>query len=151
MPDGETALFAGCAADPHSRSWSGLQRRLQRKQEAGARFVQTQMVMDPAALERFQVELAGPMNLPVLAGVFLLKSAKNARFINRVVPGACIPETLIERLESADNPALEGVAIAAEQVKRYLGIVQGVHLMAIKAEERIPLVLDQAGVSSLPG
>ncbi len=54
-------------------------------------------------------------------------------------------------MESADNPALEGVAIAAEQVKRYLGIVQGVHLMAIKAEERIPLVLDQAGVSSLPG
>jgi len=151
LPDGPTTLFAGCAADPHSRSWSGLQRRLQRKQEAGARFVQTQMVMDPAALERFQVELAGPMNLPVLAGVFLLKSAKNARFINRVVPGACIPETLIERLESADNPALEGVAIAAEQVKRYLGIVQGVHMMAIKAEERIPLVLDQAGVSSLPG
>ena len=151
LPDGPTTLFAGCAADPHSRSWSGLQRRLQRKQEAGARFVQTQMVMDPAALERFQVELAGPMNLPVLAGVFLLKSAKNARFINRVVPGACIPETLIERLESADNPALEGMAIAAEQVKRYLGIVQGVHLMAIKAEERIPLVLDQAGVSSLPG
>ena len=151
LPDGPTTLFAGCAADPHSRSWSGLQRRLQRKQEAGARYVQTQMVMDPAALERFQVELAGPMNLPVLAGVFLLKSAKNARFINRVVPGACIPETLIERLESADNPALEGVAIAAEQVKRYLGIVQGVHLMAIKAEERIPLVLDQAGVSSLPG
>ena len=120
-----------------------------RKQEAGARFVQTQMVMDPAALERFQVELADPLNLPVLAGVFLLKSAKNARFINRVVPGACIPEDLIERLESADNPAMEGVAIAAEQVKRYLGIVQGVHLMAIKAEERIPLVLDQAGVAQL--
>ena len=107
------------------------------------------MVMDPAALERFQVELAGPLNLPVLAGVFLLKSAKNARFINRVVPGACIPEDLIVRLESADNPAMEGVAIAAEQVKRYLGIVQGVHLMAIKAEERIPLVLDQAGVGQL--
>jgi methylenetetrahydrofolate reductase (NADPH) len=149
LPDGATQLFAGCAADPQSRSWSGLQRRLHRKHEAGARFVQTQMVMDPAALERFQVELAGPLNLPVLAGVFLLKSAKNARFINRVVPGACIPEDLILRLESADNPALEGVAIAAEQVKRYLGIVQGVHLMAIKAEERIPLVLDQAGVGQL--
>ena len=149
LPDGATQLFAGCAADPQSRSWSGLQRRLHRKQEAGARFVQTQMVMDPAALERFQVELADPLNLPVLAGVFLLKSAKNARFINRVVPGACIPEDLIERLESADNPAMEGVAIAAEQVKRYLGIVQGVHLMAIKAEERIPLVLDQAGVGQL--
>ena len=149
LPDGATALFAGCAADPHSRSWSGLQRRLQRKAAAGARFVQTQMVMDPEVLERFQQELAGPLQLPVLAGVFLLKSAKNARFINRVVPGACIPDHLIERLEDASDPAMEGVAIAAEQVRQYLGIVQGVHLMAIKAEERIPLILDQAEISSL--
>lgn len=149
LPDGATALFAGCAADPHSRSWSGLQRRLQRKAAAGARFVQTQMVMDPQVLERFQQELAGPLQLPVLAGVFLLKSAKNARFINRVVPGACIPDHLIERLEDASDPAMEGVAIAADQVQQYLGIVQGVHLMAIKAEERIPLILDQAEISSL--
>ena len=149
LPDGATALFAGCAADPHSRSWSGLQRRLQRKAAAGARFVQTQMVMDPQVLERFQQELAGPLQLPVLAGVFLLKSAKNARFINRVVPGACIPDHLIERLEDASDPAMEGVAIAAEQVRQYMGIVQGVHLMAIKAEERIPLILDQAEISSL--
>ncbi len=149
LHDGATALFAGCAADPHSRSWSGLQRRLQRKAGAGARFVQTQMVMDPQVLDRFQRELAGPLQLPVLAGVFLLKSAKNALFINRVVPGACIPDHLIERLENASNPAREGVAIAAEQVQRYLGIVQGVHLMAIKAEERIPLILDQANISSL--
>ena len=153
LADGATQLFAGCAADPQSRSWSGLQRRLQRTHDAGARFVQTQMVMDAAALERFQRELAGPLQLPVLAGVFLLKSAKNARFINRVVPGACIPDDLIARLEAAADPAMEGVAIAAEQVKRYLGIVQGVHLMAIKAEQRIPLILDQAGISisSLPG
>jgi methylenetetrahydrofolate reductase (NADPH) len=33
-------------------------------------------------------------------------------------------------------------------VRQYLGIVQGVHLMAIKAEERIPLILDQANISS---
>ncbi len=148
--DGATDFFHGCAADPHSRSWSGLQRRLTRKREAGARFVQTQMVMDPAALERFQRDLAGPMELPVLAGVFLLKSAKNALFINRMVPGACIPDALIERLDRSDNPAEEGIAIAAEQVRRYLGIVQGVHLMAIKAEDRIPRILDGAGLSSLP-
>lgn len=150
LPDGASELFAGCAADPQSPSWSGLQRRLQRKQAAGARFVQTQMVMDAFALERFQRELAAPLMLPVLAGVFLLKSAKNARFINRVVPGACIPDALIRRLEESADPAMEGVAIAAEQVKQYLGIVQGVHLMAIKAEQRIPLILDQAGISSLP-
>jgi methylenetetrahydrofolate reductase (NADPH) len=54
--------------------------------------MQTQMVMDADALKRFVGELAAPLELPVLAGVFLLKSARNAEFINRVVPGANIPQ-----------------------------------------------------------
>lgn len=149
LPDGATALFAGAAADPQSPSWSGLRARLRRKQEAGARFVQTQMVCDAAALRRFVEELAAPLNLPVLAGVFLLKSARNAAFINRVVPGAQIPQALIDRLAQARDPAAEGVAIAAEQVACYAGIAQGVHLMAVKAEERIPRVLALAGLGPL--
>jgi methylenetetrahydrofolate reductase (NADPH) len=150
LPDGGTDLFLGTAADPQSRSWSGQVSRLRRKQAAGARFVQTQMVMDTEALRRFVEELAAPLGLPVLAGVFLLKSAKNARFINRVVPGACIPDGLIERLEGAADPAAEGIAIAAEQVAAYRSIAQGVHLMAIKAEERIPAILRQAGIEASP-
>ena len=147
LADGPTDIFAGAAADPQCASWSGLVRRTERKKAAGARFIQTQMVMDAAVLERFCHEIAEPMELPVLAGVFLLKSARNAAFINRMVPGACIPDTLISRLEAAADPAAEGIQIAAEQVQRYLGVAQGVHLMAIKAEERIPAILNQAGVS----
>jgi methylenetetrahydrofolate reductase (NADPH) len=149
LPDGGTSLFAGAAADPQSASWSGLVSRLRRKQEAGARFVQTQMVMDAAALRRFVEEVCAPLNLPVLAGVFLLKSARNAQFINRVVPGASIPEAVIERLAAAADPAAEGVAIAAEQVAAFRGIAQGVHLMAVKAEERIPEILRLAGVPAV--
>jgi methylenetetrahydrofolate reductase (NADPH) len=146
LPDGPTELFAGAAADPQSPSWSGLKARLRRKHQAGARFVQTQMVTDARALCRFVDEIAAPLNLPVIAGVFLLKSARNAQFINRVVPGANIPQGLIDRLAEAKDPAAEGVAIAAEQVIQYRQIAQGVHLMAIKAEERIPEILRQAGV-----
>jgi methylenetetrahydrofolate reductase (NADPH) len=146
LPDGPTDLFAGAAADPQSASWSGLKSRLLRKKQAGARFVQTQMVMDAEALKRFVGDLAAPLDLPVLAGVFLLKSARNAAFINRVVPGAQIPQAVIDRLAAASDPAAEGVAIAAEQVGAYLQIAQGVHLMAIKAEERIPAILQQAGL-----
>ena len=149
LPDGPTLLFAGAAADPQSPSRSGLVARVRRKQAAGARFLQTQMVMDEAALRRFVEEVTAPLDLPVLAGVFLLKSARNARFINRVVPGACIPEALITRLEGAADASAEGVAIAAEQVAAYRDIAQGVHLMAIKAEERIPTILSQAGVTPL--
>jgi len=148
LPDGPTDLFAGAAADPQSPSWSGLSSRIRRKQQAGARFVQTQMVMDEDCLKRFVDEITAPLGLPVLAGVFLLKSAKNAAFINRVVPGACIPQAIIDRLAAAINPADEGITIAAEQVRRYAQSCQGVHLMAVKAEERIPLILERAGFSS---
>ena len=149
LPDGPTDLFAGAAADPQSASWSGLKSRLLRKKQAGARFIQTQMVMDAEALKRFVGDLAAPLDLPVLAGVFLLKSARNAAFINRVVPGANIPQAVIDRLAAAPDPAAEGIAIAAEQVGAYLQIAQGVHLMAIKAEERIPAILQQAGLKPL--
>ena len=148
LADGPTALFAGAAADPQSPSWSGLKSRIARKHAAGARFLQTQMVMDGESLKRFVGEITGPLGLPVLAGVFLLKSAKNAAFINRVVPGANIPQSIIDRLAAASNPADEGISIAAEQVAAYAGIAQGVHLMAVKAEERIPLILERAGLSS---
>ena len=148
LADGATALFPGAAADPQSPSWSGLKSRIARKHAAGARFLQTQMVMDVECLKRFVGEITGPLGLPVLAGVFLLKSAKNAGFINRVVPGANIPQAVIDRLAAATNPADEGISIAAEQVATYAGIAQGVHLMAVKAEERIPLILERAGISS---
>ena len=150
LPDGPTALFPGAAADPQSASWSGLRARVRRKHAAGARFLQTQMVMDSEALRRFCGEISEPLGLPVLAGVFLLKSARNAVFINRVVPGASIPQPIIDRLAASSDPAAEGVAIAAEQVRAYRGIAQGVHLMAVKAEERIPLILAEAGVSATP-
>ena len=147
LPDGPTNLFAGAAADPNCKGFDGLRRRIELKKMAGANFLQTQMVMDPKVLERFCKEITEPMKIPVLAGVFLLKSAKNAQFINRVVPGACIPESIISRLEKSPDPIDEGILIAAEQVKSFLGIAQGVHLMAVKAEQQIPLILDKANVS----
>ena len=147
LPDGPTNLFAGAAADPNCKGFDGLRRRIELKKKAGANFLQTQMVMDPKVLERFCKEITEPMKIPVLAGVFLLKSAKNAQFINRVVPGACIPESIISRLEKSPDPIDEGILIAAEQVKSFLGIAQGVHLMAVKAEQQIPLILDKANVS----
>lgn len=146
LPDGGINLFCGAAADPHSGSWAALAKRVQRKREAGAQFMQTQMVMHADALRRFVEEITGPLGLPVLAGVFLLKSARNAMFINRVVPGAAIPQELIDRLAAAADPAAEGIAIAAEQVRLYATLCQGVHVMAVKAEERIPEVLRRAGI-----
>lgn len=147
LPDRPTQLFAGAAIDPQCRSWSGLQRRFERKVEAGAQFFQSQLVADFERLEKFMDQIAVGCDRPILAGIFLLKSAKNARFINRNVPGVHIPDVVIERLAQASSPLQEGIRIAAEQVKAAQELCQGVHVMAIRREDLIPQILDEAGIS----
>jgi methylenetetrahydrofolate reductase (NADPH) len=149
LPDGAPDLFAGAAVDPQSGSWSGLQRRFDRKLAAGAQFFQSQLISDFDRLEKFMTQLAADCNKPILAGIFLLKSAKNAQFINRCVPGVQIPDHIIDRLAQAADPLQEGIAIAAEQVQLARQLCQGVHLMAVKREDLIPQILDQAGIQSL--
>jgi methylenetetrahydrofolate reductase (NADPH) len=149
LTDGVTQLFAGAAVDPQSASWSGLQRRFERKVAAGAQFFQSQLIVDFDRLEKFMNEIAAAYDKPILAGIFLLKSAKNAQFINRCVPGVNIPESIIERLAAATDPLQEGIAIAAEQVQLARQLCQGVHMMAVKREELIPQILDRAGIAPL--
>ncbi|AGY56990.1 methylenetetrahydrofolate reductase [Gloeobacter kilaueensis] len=146
----QTHLFAGAAIDPQSGSESGLRSRFRRKVEAGARFFQSQLITDFKRLGWFMDNIACEYERPVLAGVFLLKSAKNALYINRNLPGVTIPEAIIERLERAGAQAQqEGIVIAAEQVAAARQICDGVHLMAIRREEVIPEILDRAGVAAL--
>ena len=149
LPDEPLELFAGAAVDPQLKSWSGLQSRFEKKLAAGAQFFQSQMITDFDRLEKFMMGIASISDKPILAGIFLLKSAKNAQFINRCVPGVNIPDSIIQRLAEAENPLEEGIAIAAEQVKQAKDICQGVHLMAVKREELIPQILDRAGVKQL--
>ena len=149
LTDGATALFSGAAVDPQCGSWSGLKSRFERKVEAGAQFFQSQLICDFDRLDKFMTQIAGSCNKPVLAGIFLLKSAKNAQFINRNVPGIQISQEIIDRLEKSAHPLQEGVSIAAEQVKVARQLCQGVHLMAVKREDLIPQILDQAGIHPL--
>ncbi|NET38110.1 MAG: methylenetetrahydrofolate reductase [Cyanothece sp. SIO1E1] len=149
LSDGPTDLFAGAAVDPQLLSWSGLQRRFERKIEAGAQFFQSQLISDFDRLEKFMGHIAIGANKPILAGIFLLKSAKNAQFINRNVPGVQIPPAIIDRLAQATDPLREGLIIAAEQVRLAEKICQGVHMMAVRREDLIPQILDLAGIAPL--
>jgi methylenetetrahydrofolate reductase (NADPH) len=146
LPDGATDLFAGAAVDPQSKSQSGLQRRFEQKVAAGAQFFQSQLISDFDVLEQFMDQIANSYQKPILAGIFLLKSAKNAEFINRNVPGVEIPQQTIDRLAKSSEPLLEGMKIAAEQVRLASQLCQGVHLMAVKREDLIPQILDLAGI-----
>ncbi|MCS6960285.1 MAG: methylenetetrahydrofolate reductase [Pseudanabaenaceae cyanobacterium SKYG29] len=148
LPQGGTNFLAGAAVDPQSPSWSGLKTRFCRKLEAGAQFFQSQLVTDFDRLAKFMAEIASLGDKPVLAGIFLLKSAKNAQFINKYVPGVHIPDHIIKRLAQAADPLDMGITIAAEQIQQARTLCQGVHVMAVKAEHLIPEILRRAGVGA---
>jgi len=147
LSDKKTHLFAGAAADPSCRNQRSLENRIRKKKEAGAGFIQTQMVMERENLIEFCEKISTPFEIPVIAGVFLLKSYKNALFINKYVPGANIPENILNRLKNAKDPLQEGIQIAAEQAKDFINIADGVHLMAVKAEHLIPEILKKADLT----
>jgi methylenetetrahydrofolate reductase (NADPH) len=149
LPDSATDLFAGAAIDPQCGSWSGLQRRFEHKLAAGAQFFQSQLISDFERLEKFMTQIAAGCDKPILAGIFLLKSAKNAQFINRNVPGVQIPQEIIDRLERASEPLEEGIQIAAEQVQMARQLCQGVHIMSVRREDLIPKILDRAGIAAV--
>jgi len=147
LPDKKTTIFAGAAADPSCRNQISLANRIRKKKEAGAQFIQTQMVMEKENLIEFCEKIANPLEIPVIAGVFLLKSYKNALFINKYVPGANIPENILNRLQGAKNPLEEGIQIAAEQAQDYFKIANGIHLMAVKTEHLIPKILEKTDLN----
>ena len=124
-----------------------MEHRIRKKKEAGAQFLQTQMVMEKENLIEFCEKIAKPLEIPVIAGVFLLKSYKNALFINKYVPGANIPENILNRLKYAKDPLKEGIQIAAEQAHEFINIADGIHLMAVKAEHLIPEILEKANIN----
>ena len=147
LPDKRTEIFSGAAVDPSCRNQRSLKSRTIKKKGAGANFLQTQIVMDRKCLADFCNEISNPLEIPVIAGVFLLKSYKNALFINKFVPGANIPENILNRLKEAKNPLQEGILIASEQAKDFINIADGIHLMAVKSEYLIPEILEKAGLN----
>jgi len=147
LPDRKTLIYPGAAADPSCKNKRSLENRIRKKKKAGAQFVQTQMVMEKENLIDFCETIAEPLDIPVIAGVFLLKSYKNALFINKYVPGASIPENILNRLKDAKNPLEEGIEIAAEQAQDYFNIANGIHLMAVKAEHLIPEIIKKADLN----
>lgn len=119
--------------------------KMERKVKAGAQFFQTQAVYDPKAFESFMNQVKH-MNVPVMAGIVLLRSAGMARFMNRNVAGIRVPDALIEEMDKAEDRTKKGVEIAARLIRDMKGMCQGVHIMAIGTERLVPAILDEAGL-----
>ena len=80
-----------------------------------------------------------------MAGVIPLKSVGMARFMNKNVAGVFVPEHLIARMADSDDKTQTGIEICAELMKDLKDICQGVHVMAIGWEKKVPQILEAAG------
>ncbi len=122
--------------------------KMEKKIEAGARFFQTQAVYDTENFKEFMKEVSH-FNVPVMAGIVILKSVGMARYMNANVAGVNVPEELIEELKKDKEKTKSGqagVEIAIRIINEIKDCCQGIHLMALGWEDKLPAILDGAGL-----
>ena len=119
--------------------------KMEKKIAAGAQFFQTQAVYDIELFERF-LDAIKDVKVPVLAGIVLLKSAGMAKYMNKNVAGVFVPDNLIKEMEEAKDRAAKSIEIAARLIKELKPLCQGIHIMPIGWDKKVPAVLDAAGL-----
>ena len=145
---GAPNFLSGAVVNPGADNEAALEMqiiKMEKKIEAGARFFQTQGIFDLDVFERFMKRVQG-FKVPVMGGVILLKSAGMARFMNKNVAGVSVPDPLIKEMEETKDKAKTSVKIAAQLVRGLKDLCQGVHIMAIGWEKKVPMVLEEAGL-----
>jgi len=148
-------LFIGAAENPFADPFELRVARLQKKVVAGADFIQTQGVFD---LERFETWMAAVREkglhkrVHIIAGVIPLRSLVAPKSIRGTAPEIALPKSLVERMKKAGDAKVEGVKIAVETIValRKIEGVHGVHLMAIEWEEKVPEIIEKAGLLPRP-
>jgi 5,10-methylenetetrahydrofolate reductase len=116
-----------------------------RKIEAGAEFIVTPPVFDINRFESF-VEKAKGLGVPIISTVFLLKSVGSARYFATNEPAAGLSEALIGRIRKASDREMECIRIAGETIAALRKLSQGVRIISLGWEHRLPAVLDCAGL-----
>jgi len=127
--DAPTSFFLGVAVNPSADDLEVEADRFRRKMEAGASFAMTQALFDLAYLDRFE-ELIGGWPVPVLLGIFYVRSYQLAVRLHNEVPGIVVPEAVQRRLEQAGaNAGAEGLALARELYAEAREKVAGVYVI----------------------
>jgi methionine synthase I (cobalamin-dependent)/5,10-methylenetetrahydrofolate reductase len=112
--DAPTSFYLGVAVNPSADDLEIELERFRRKIEAGAHFAMTQALFDLSYLDRFE-ELLGGWPIPILVGIFMVRSHQLAVRLHNEVPGIVVPEAVQERfLKAGPNAAEEGLALARE-------------------------------------
>jgi homocysteine S-methyltransferase len=127
--DAPTSFFLGVAVNPSADDLELEADRFRQKIEAGASFAMTQALFDLAYLDRFE-ELIGGWPVPLLLGIFYVRSYQLAVRLHNEVPGIVVPETVQRRLEQAGaNAGAEGLALARELYAQAREKVAGVYVI----------------------
>ncbi len=119
--------------------------KMEKKIEAGAVFFQTQAVYDIELFKRF-LDASKHLKTTILAGIVLLKSAGMARYMNDNIAGVFVPEHLIKEMEGASVKSAKSIEIAARLIKELKPLCQGVHIMPIGWDKKVPQVLEATGL-----
>ncbi len=146
---GSTDFFQGAVVTPEANPIEPQLIKFEKKIRAGAKFFQTQAIYD---IEKFKDFMKHARKFPVkiLAGFVVLKSAGMANFLNNNVPGIKVPQSLIDELKAAGKEkALDtGMNITIRHIKQLKEekICDGVHIMAIGMEDKVPLIMERSGL-----
>ena len=146
---GEPPKFAkGAVVSPCSDSLDAQLAKMERKVAAGAEYFQTQAVYEPEKFIQF-MEKAKQFGKPVQLGIVIPKSVGMCRYMNANVAGIHIPEDMINELKAdkeKTKAGITGVEIAARVIRECRPYCQGVHIMAMGWESKVPGLLEQAGL-----
>jgi 5,10-methylenetetrahydrofolate reductase len=145
---GAPDFLSGAVVNPGADTEAALEMqiiKMEKKIEAGARFFQTQGIFDLDLFEKFMKRIES-FKVPVLGGIILLKSAGMAKFMNKNVAGVFVPEPFIKEMEETKDKVKTSVSIAAGLINGMKDLCQGVHIMAIGWEKKVPMVLEEAGL-----
>jgi 5,10-methylenetetrahydrofolate reductase len=145
---GKPDFFPGAVVNPGADNGAALELQLlkmEKKIQAGAKFFQTQAIYNVDSFAQFMKRVEG-FGVPVLAGIIPLKSAGMARFMNNNVAGVSVPDELINKMSKAEDRSKTGIEIAANLVSDLRDVCQGVHIMAIGWEKKVPDILNAASL-----
>jgi methylenetetrahydrofolate reductase (NADPH) len=121
--------------------------KFQKKIAAGAKFFQTQACYEPKSFEKLMRRVE-KYKVPVMVGVIPLKNAGSAKYMNANVAGIHVPDELIDIMAKASKEDREkvGLEMAADLIRKMKGMCQGVHIMAVAWEKKVPEIMALAGL-----
>ena len=141
--NGKTDFYIGGAVNPESNPLEPQLMKFEKKILAGCDFFQTQAVFSPKNFEKFYNFYKSYKNIKIIAGIFILKSAKVARFMKKNIPGIYISEKVLSELENTSNQLEKGIEIAVRIARNIRSMVRGIHIMAFGIEDVIPDFLNK--------